>query len=232
MIKFNTVHNYVALTRSEIDGQRKYLTPDGQHLASVTTILDRTKSEESKEGLANWRRSVGHKKAQEITETAAARGTRMHTYLEKYIKQEPFDRPTNPMALPSWRMAHKVIEHGLCNVEEIWGVEVAVYYEGLYAGTTDSIGVWRGRPAIVDYKQSNKVKKREWIDDYFTQLTFYGTAHNKMFGTDINTGVIMMCVAPATSRHEPQYLEFVLEGDEWAHYQQKMWDRVAQFYNV
>ena len=178
-------YNYTPISRETIDGKRHYCLPDGSKVPSVTTILDRTKSEEKRQVLANWRKRVGEQKAQEITTEAANRGTRMHAYLEHYMLNDDMKPlPGNPFAHPSWFMAAEVILQGLCHVNEFWGAEVPVYYSGLYAGTTDCLGVWKNRPAIMDFKQTNKPKKREWIDDYFVQLAAYAAAHNETHGTD------------------------------------------------
>ena len=221
------------MTRGTRDGKRVYLTPEGENLVSVTTILDRTKSEESRAALANWKKAVGEERAQQIVTEAANRGTRMHTYLERYVKNDDIGEfPANPFAQPSWFMAAQVILNGLCHADEYWGSEVPLYYSGLYAGTTDLVGQWKGRPAIMDFKQSNKVKKREWIDDYFIQLAAYAAAHNETHGTDINTGVILMCVKPRDETETPQYLEFVIEGDEFAHWHNEWMKRVELYYLI
>ena len=223
--------DYTPCNRTTIDGKRHYCLPDGSKVPSVTTILDRTKPQEKVEALNNWRKRMGEKRAQEITTEAANRGTRMHAYLEHYVKMgEMKDLPQNPYAQPSWYMAAEVILKGLTNVDEFWGVEVPLYYSGLYAGTTDCLGVWKGRPAILDFKQTNKPKKREWIEDYFLQLCAYAQAHNNMHGTEINTGVILMCAQPKTADDTPEYQEFVIEGDEFAHWCNKWNERVEQYY--
>ena len=228
-------YNYTPISRTTVDGKRHYCLPDGNKVPSVTTILDKTKSEESRQALQNWRNAIGHDRAQQITTEAANRGTRMHSYLETYIiMDEMKPLPTNPYAHPSWFMAAEVILTGLCNVDEFWGSEVPVYYSGLYAGTTDCIGVWKGRPAIMDFKQSNKVKKREYISDYFIQLAAYAQAHNNTHGTAINTGVILMAVQPKQlpdgTYSTPEYLEFVIEGDEFAHWTSEWTKRVELYY--
>jgi len=224
-------YNYIPLARESADGKRHYALPDGSRVPSVTTILDRTKSEESRQALANWKKAVGEERAQQIVTEAANRGTRMHTYLERYVKNDDIgDFPSNPFAQPSWFMAAEVILNGLCHADEFWGSEVPLYYSGLYAGTTDLVGQWKGQPAIMDFKQSNKVKKREWIDDYFIQLAAYAAAHNDTHGTNINTGVILMCVKPKTENETPQYLEFVIEGDEFAYWHQEWMKRVELYY--
>lgn len=230
-------YNYAPLSRTTIEGKRHYCLPNGTKVPSVTTILDRTKPQEAREALANWKKRVGEQRAQEITTEAANRGTRMHAYLEQYILQDDLKPlPSNPFAHPSWFMAAEVILQGLSNVDEFWGTEVPVYYSGLYAGTTDCLGVWKGRPAIMDFKQSNRVKKREWIEDYFLQLAAYAAAHNETHGTNINTGVILMAVQPKLledgTYDKPQYLEFVVEQDEFAHWHNEWLKRVEHYYMI
>lgn len=232
-----TRYDYAPMDRTTIDGKRHYCTPDGGKVPSVTTILDKTKSEESKQALQNWRKAIGEKKAQEITTEAANRGTRMHTYLEHYVKTDDMrPLPANIFAQPAWYMAAEVILKGLVHADEYWGSEVPVYYSGLYAGTTDLVGVWKGKPAIMDFKQSNKVKKIEWIGDYFVQLAAYAAAHNNTHGTDINTGVILMCVQPKMQPDgilsTPQYQEFVIEGDEFEFWHNEWMKRVELYYQM
>ena len=228
-------YNYEVLSRESVDGKRHYALPNGERVPSVTTILDKTKSAESKEALNNWRKRVGEQQAQAITTEAANRGTRMHTYLEHYVKTDEMrPLPSNPYAHPSWFMAAEVILNGLCHADEFWGSEVPLYYSGLYAGTTDLVGQWKGRPAIMDFKQANKVKKVEWISDYFVQLAAYAQAHNNTHGTDINTGVILMAVQPKQlgdgSWTKPEYLEFVIEGAEFDHWCTEWNKRVELYY--
>ena len=148
-----TKFNYSPLSRETINGSRKYATPDGEHLPSVTTILDATKSKESKDALNNWRKRMGPAKAQEITTEAAGRGTRMHSWLEKYIKTGVMGEPgSNPYSLQSHKMATSIIEQGLVKSSEWWGTEVALYYPKIYAGTTDLVGVHENAEAIMDFK--------------------------------------------------------------------------------
>ena len=233
---YNPKFNYQPIPRVEINGKRFYATPDGNKLPSVTTILDKTKPQEKIEALNQWRRRVGVEKAQQITTEAANRGTRMHTYLEDYVKNGTIkERGTNPFGWASHAMANVVVEHGLKNVNEFWGIEVPLYFPGVYAGTTDGAGVHLNQEAILDYKQTNKPKKREWIDDYFMQLCAYAEAHNELHGTKISKGVILMCVKPDLNEQmetikPPEYQEFVLEGAEFEHYRQLWWKRVEQYY--
>jgi genome maintenance exonuclease 1 len=223
--------DYTPLARESIEGKRHYALPDGSRVPSVTTILDRTKPAEARQKLQEWKDRVGHERAQQITTEAANRGTRMHTYLERYVKNDDLGEfPSNPFAQPSWFMAAEVILKGLGNVDEYWGCEVPLYYSGLYAGTTDCVGMWKGQPAIMDFKQTNKPKKREWIDDYFLQLAAYAAAHNETHGTDIKTGVILMCAKPTDENAAPQYQEFVLEPKEFQHWSDQWMRRVELYY--
>lgn len=223
--------DYTPLARESVEGKRHYALPDGSRVPSVTTILEKTKPQEAKQALQEWRNRVGVERAQQITTEAANRGTRMHTYLERYVKNNDIGEfPTNPFAQPSWFMAAQVILEGLQHVDEYWGCEVPLYYSGLYAGTTDCVGVWKGQPAIMDFKQTNKPKKKEWIDDYFLQLAAYAAAHNETHGTDIKTGVILMCAKPVDDDATPQYQEFILEPKDFAYWSDQWMRRVELYY--
>lgn len=234
--KYTPKFDYQPLSRQTVDGSRRYATPDGLKLPSVTTILDATKPLEAKEALRQWKQRVGEVQAQAITTEAANRGTRMHTYLETYVKTGSIgDRASNPYSWPSHAMANEVVNRGMTKVDEFWGTEVALYFPQVYAGTTDCCGIHMGDEAIIDFKQSNRPKKREWIEDYFLQLTAYGTAHNEVYGTKIQKGVIMMAVKPDLDKDglmtgKPEYLEFILEGAEYAKYTDLWWRRVEQYY--
>lgn len=229
-------YEYKPLNRETIEGKRHYCLPDGSKVPSVTTILDKTKPAEAREALANWKKAVGEQRAQQITTEAANRGTRMHAYLEHYVLSADMKPlPGNPFGHASWYMAAEVVLQGLQpNVTEFWGTEIPLYYSGLYAGTTDCLGLWKGKPAIMDFKQSNKVKKKEYISDYFLQLAAYAAAHNDTYGTNINTGVILMAVQPKLladgSYDKPQYLEFVIEDKEFDYWADEWMKRVELYY--
>jgi hypothetical protein len=233
---YNPKFDYKPLNRVTEDGKRLYATPDGKRLPSVTTVLDKTKPEEKKLALENWRKSVGHARAQQITTEAANRGTRMHKYLEDYVKTGQLsERGSNPFSWASHGMAETVIEKGLCNVSEFWGVEIPLYFPGLYAGTTDGAGIHLGDESILDYKQTNKPKKREWIEDYFLQLVAYALAHNEVYGTNIRKGVVLMCVRPQVTREEviigtPEYQEFILEPEDFDYWADQWWRRLELYY--
>jgi len=218
-------YQYHNLKRSQVNGSRLYNIPGGFNVPSVTTILDATKSEESRRALNEWRNRIGHKKAQEITTEAASRGTRMHKFLEDYVKTDVLAESNgNPFSLQSRRMAEKIIQQGLINVNEFWGLEVSLYFPELYAGTADCIGLWQNNPAIIDFKQTNRLKKKEWIDDYFCQLAAYALAHNEVHNTSIKTGVILMCSQNLEFQH------WVIEQDEFEYWTNKWLDRVEKFY--
>lgn len=218
-------YQYKPLSRDESTGRRLYATPEGHKVPSVTTILDKTKPAEAREALARWKASVGEKKAQEITTEAANRGTRMHTFLEKFIKGEELkESVTNPYAQQSLDMAKLVIEKGFHKIHEVWGSEVPLYFPELYAGTTDCVGVHEDQESILDFKQTNKPKKREWIGDYFLQLTAYALAHNEVHGTNIRKGVILMC------SKDCEYQEFVLEPADFDYWTEEWCKRVEQYY--
>jgi hypothetical protein len=217
---------YEPIKRVDTPEGRRYATPDGNKLPSVTTILSATQPPEKVQALQEWRKNVGYKRAQEITTEAASRGTRMHKFLEDYIKTGELSASgSNPYSIQSHRMANSIIQQGLCNCDEFWGTEVPLYFPSVYAGTTDLCGIHSGSEAIMDHKQTNKPKKREWIDDYFIQLCAYATAHNEVHGTKIRKGVIFMCDPNAV------YQEFILEGSEFDHYQNEWYKKLEQYYS-
>ena len=217
--------NYIEINRENIDGERRYATPDGEKLPSVTTILSATTPREKIEKLNEWRNRVGHKQAQAITTEAASRGTRMHKWLEDYVKTGTLNEPgSNPFSKQSHLMAQSIILQGLVNCSEYWGTEVGLYFPKIYAGTTDLVGIHSGDEAIMDHKQTHKPKKREWIDDYFIQLAAYANAHNEVHGTKIRKGVIFMCSA------DNIYQEFILEGNEFDTFTDKWFRRVEEYY--
>ena len=139
---------------------------------------------------------------------AAQIGTALHLYIEHYVNGKPYKDLTD-VGVQAELMAKKIIEEGLKDVDEVWGSEVHLYLPGKYAGTTDMIGVYKGRPTIIDFKQTNRPKKREWIQDYLMQLAAYAQAHNKLFNTDIDQGVILMCSRDLT------FQRFELQGEKF-----------------
>lgn len=214
-------YNYIPISRKQVNGKRLYLTPDGNAVASVTTILNSTKDNTQ---LMEWRKRVGEEKAQEISNEAAGIGTRMHKYLENYIESSEWPKAgSNPYAQQAHKMADVIRKHALTDVE-IWGSEVALYMPSLYAGTADLIGTYKKNPAIMDFKQTNKPKKIEWIEDYFLQLVAYAEAHNEIYGTDISEGHIFMC------SREGEYQQFDIWPHEYKEWRNEWYNRVYEYY--
>jgi genome maintenance exonuclease 1 len=217
--------NYTQLKRASVEGRRLYTTPDGKAVPSVTTILDKTKSEEKRQALANWKKRVGDAKAQEIVTEAAGRGTRMHKYLEDYCIDSVLKEPgSNPFSQQANKMAQIIIDEGMCDMDEIWGTEVPMYFPELYAGTTDAVGSFNGQPSIIDFKQTNKPKKDEWVDDYKTQLVAYALAHNEVYGTNIKQGVILMC------SKDFLFQKWVIKDEEFELFTEHWLNRVQTYY--
>ena len=183
-------YDYPNISRDESTGKRLYKTPEGNLVPSVTTILSKTKDNKF---LHIWRNRVGKKEAQRITTEACNIGTSMHKFLECYILNEQRELSPSPVHSQARGMADVIIDKGLKHVSELWGTEVQLWYEDKYAGTTDLVGMYKGVPHIIDFKQTNKPKKEEWIQDYYLQLCAYAHAHNHVTGTDIKNGVVLMC---------------------------------------
>lgn len=221
-MKWNKRFSYPPSTRSLVMGQRHYEI-DNEKLPSVTTILSQTQSEEKRKSLANWQARMGQQNADRIRDISAMRGTAMHTYLEGYLNNTPHLDLT-AVGKEAGRMANIVIESGLGDLEEIWGSEVTLFYPGLYAGQTDVVGVYAGKPAIIDFKQTNKPKQREWIDDYFTQLAAYAMAHNCVYDTEIQSGVILMC------SKDGFFQKFEVSDKEFQGYMHTFLKKIDQYY--
>ena len=219
---------YNPLERVNIKGTRHYQTPDGQPLPSVTSIIDALKD---KTALHEWRRRVGNEEADRIIRLATGIGTQVHLHLEKHILEEDRPNGSNLIHQMARELAEIVIEQGLSNLDEVWGTEVPLYYPELYAGTTDCVGVWKGKPAIIDFKTTRKPKRREWIDDYFLQGAAYAEAHNKIYGTDIKTIVIMMIGWDEEADNMGNYQEFVVEEDEYQRYAIMWAGKVQQYFD-
>lgn len=222
----NEKFTYNPLERVNIKGSRHYQTPGGQPLPSVTTVLSALSD---KSALFEWRKRVGNEEADRIMRLATGIGTQVHLHLEKYILEEDRPNGSNLIHQMARELSQIVIEQGLSKVDEVWGTEVPLYYPGLYAGTTDCVGVYEGKPAIIDFKTSRKPKKREWIDDYFLQGAAYAEAHNKIYGTDIKTIVIMMIGWDAEADNMGNYQEFVVDTDEYERYA-RLWAGKVQAY--
>jgi len=221
-MNWNKLYHYPPCTRSTTDGLRTYAVGK-EKLPSVTTILKATESEEKKASLAKWLAKVGNIEAERIRDTAASRGTNMHLHLEKHVLGEGHLDLT-PEGAKAKTMADVIINKGLGDMSEIWGSEVTLYYPGKYAGQTDLVGVYDYEDSIIDFKQSNKPKQRQWIDDYFMQLGAYAMAHNQVYNTDITQGVILMCTPDC------YFQKFSVNGKEFIKYQNQFLERVDKYY--
>jgi len=221
-MKRNSSYRYPKTVREMVEGQRHYIS-NKEKLPSVTTILSATQSAEKRESLAKWRERVGEAEATRIVDSAGARGTAMHKILEKYILGEGYLDETT-VGKQAHNMALQVIQSGLSNLTEYYGTECTLYYPGLYAGQTDLVAIHKGEDAIIDFKQTNKPKRREWIEDYCLQLAAYAMAHNFIYKTKITKGVVMMC------SKDNYYQEFVIEGAEFQKYKHNFLRRVDEYY--
>ena len=221
-MKWNKLYHYPPSTRSTTDGLRTY-DVGKEKLPSVTTILSATQPQEKRDSIANWQAKVGMEQATRIKEQAAARGTDMHTHLENHILGQGYLdlRPEGRIAKD---MSSTIIAKGFNDLQEIWGSEVVVYYPGLYAGATDLAGIYDYEDSIIDFKQSNKPKRREWIDDYFLQLGAYAMAHNYVHRSEITQGVILMCTP------DNYFQKFQVKGKEFIKYQHQFLERVNKYY--
>ena len=224
-MKWKNKFIYPKSTRSIEDGYRKYFLGE-EKLPSVTTILSATKSEEEKAALANWRERVGFKEANRIKTEASSRGTSMHSYIEDYLRgriNESFFESNEQYK----NMAKEIIEKGIDNkLDEIYGIEETLYYPEQYAGTADLIGVYQGNDVVIDFKQSNKPKKTDYIQDYFLQLGAYTLAHDVVHGTKMKAGIILLCTKDIL------FQEFKIEGAELEMYQNLFLGRVKKFYEM
>jgi len=224
-VKLIRKYDYPSSTRASIEGLRHY-NVDGstERLPSVTTVLGETQEQNKRDSLQRWRQRVGVEEAKKITHAAATRGTSMHMYLEKYCLGEGYLDLTDTGNVAK-HMAECIVDRGIDNrLTEIYGNEATLYYPGLYAGSVDLVGQHDGDIAIIDFKQTNKPKQREWIGDYFLQMAAYGMAHDAVYGTTIEKGVILMC------SKDLYYQEFTIEGEEYRKAKHEFLRRLDQFY--
>jgi ATP-dependent exoDNAse (exonuclease V) beta subunit len=221
-MKWNKLYEYPKSIREVINDQRHYAVGN-EKLPSVTTILSATESEEKKQTIAKWKARVGAVEAERVKNTAATRGTAMHSYLEYHIAGQGLLDLTEE-GVQAKQMAQMIVDKGFGDLNEIWGSECVLYYPELYAGQTDLCGVYQGRESIVDFKQSNKPKREEYIGDYYLQLVAYAMAHDAIYKTNIEQGVILMCTP------DLYFQKFVLNG---ARFRQVKWEwlrRIDDYY--
>jgi hypothetical protein len=221
-MKWNKLYEYPKSVRSLINDQRHY-DVGNEKLPSVTTILAATESDEKREAISRWKAKVGEIEAERVKNKAATRGTAMHTYLEHYIAGQGLLDLTEE-GVEAQRMAKVVVDKGLIDLSEIWGSECVLYYPELYAGQSDLCGIYQGRESIVDFKQSNKPKREEYIGDYYLQLAAYATAHDCIYNTKIEQGVILMCTPDLF------FQRFVINGAKFRQYKWEWLERVDEYY--
>ena len=221
---WNNKFIYPKSVRSIIRGSRHY-SINHESLPSVSSILKATASEEKKAKLAEWKNRVGHKQAEIISKEATSRGSSMHDYLEKFLLGKLNLDLLGDNTLEKI-MADQIIENGLRNrLNEIWGCEATLYYPGKYAGAADCIGIYENKESLIDFKNANKPKKDEWIDDYYLQCAAYAMAHNTVYGTNINQGVILLCTK------DNIFQRFIIDGERFKNYQNQFMEKVEQFYS-
>ena len=194
----------------------------GMKLPSVTTILAKTKDQTY---LTNWKNKIGHEKAESIKNLSSKRGTAMHKFLEKHIQGTGYEDLT-PLGQEAKPMAHKIIEIGLAPITEYYGSEVMLHYPGLYAGATDLVCNHNELESIIDFKQSNRPKKEEWIDDYKMQIAAYAMAHDAYYGSTIRQGVIMICTP------DLYYQEFKIQDAELRSWKHKFLKRLDEYHEI
>ena len=219
--KWENKYQYKTYTRDDDHGPRTYAVKD-KKVPSVTTILSATQSEEKRKSLDAWRARVGYQEAQRITQQAATRGTEMHYVLENYIKGQGYFNLSKDGA-HARMMAHTIIDN-LEPLKIIYGSEVSLAYEDQWAGSTDLVANYKDRPYIVDFKQSNKLKREEWVEDYYYQLAAYSLAHKKSHGP-IEGGLVAMCTK------DLQFQSFELDQTRLAEYEEKWFERVKRYYS-
>jgi ATP-dependent exoDNAse (exonuclease V) beta subunit len=221
-MKLNFKFNYPKSIRAYHNGQRLY-DVNSEKLPSVTTILNATKSESEKAKLEEWRKRVGAKAADLISKQALSRGSSMHDFLEKFILNQLNLDLLGDNSLEK-QMADQIIENGLRNdLSEVYGVEATLYYPGKYAGAADLLGVYMGKETILDFKTGTKPRRDEWNDEYYLQLGAYSLAHNKVYGTNINQGIILLCTK------DLMFQRFIVDAERLKDCQKRFLERVELY---
>ena len=223
-MKWNKKFNYPPSIRSLINDERHYAIGEDK-LPSVTTILQATQSDEKKAVLDSWKKRVGDANAEKIKNEAANRGSIMHRIIESYLLGQNH-ADLSDLGQQAGVMAKTIYDEGLQGyMDEIWGTEITLYYPQLYAGASDLAGIYEGRESIMDFKQSNRPKRKEWIDDYFLQLAAYAVAHNQIHGTSIQSGTILMCTK------DNYFQKFTVSDKEFQRFCWEWLRRVDLYYN-
>ena len=183
--------NYPSLERVDTEIGRHYLDSNNDPVPSVTTVLSGTSS--SKSGIDQWRQRVGDIEADRVIKQSTDIGTAVHEAIEDYLNGVDWDNfAKDSDQIMARNITNKFISDGLNDIDEVWGLEVGLILDKLYAGTADCVGIYNGVPTLIDFKTAKRIKKREWIEDYFLQGCAYANAHNVMFDTNIQQVVILM----------------------------------------
>ena len=222
-LKKSNKYNYIkGIQITDPDSGNRVYDFQGTRLPSVTTVLSATKNQAF---LTRWKNKVGAHEAERIKNLSSKRGTAMHKFLESHIQGIGYDDLT-PIGCQAKPMAQKVIEKGFKSVEEYYGSEVMLYYPGLYAGSTDLICLHDDLETVVDFKQANNPKKKEWIEDYFIQVAAYAMAHDELYKSTIRQAVIMICTP------DLYYQEFKIQDQNLRSYKHKWLKRLDMYHEL
>ncbi|MFL2700051.1 MAG: preprotein translocase subunit TatA [SAR86 cluster bacterium] len=217
-------YDYPDLERVEVNGVRHYIDSKGNPVPSVTTILSGTSD---KSGIEQWRRRVGKNEAERVLKESTDIGSAVHEAIENYLNDEDWNEFSESRTdLIAQSITKKFINDGLSSIDEAWGLEVGLILDGLYAGTADCIGLVNNTPSIIDFKTAKKIKRREWIEDYFLQGCAYANAHNVMFETDIKQVVILMV------DRDLIFKDFIIKGNEFDFYTNKWKQKIIEFNRI
>ena len=217
-------YDYPDLERVELNGVRHYIDSKGNPVPSVTTILSGTSD---KRGIEQWRRRVGENEAERVLKESTDIGSAVHEAIENYLNDEDWNKFSESRTdLIAQSITKKFINDGLSSIDEAWGLEVGLILDGLYAGTADCIGLVNNTPSIIDFKTAKKIKRREWIEDYFLQGCAYANAHNVMFETDIKQVVILMV------DRDLIFKDFIIKGNEFDFYTNKWKQKIIEFNRI
>ena len=215
---------YPNLERVDTDIGRHYLDSDNKPVPSVTTVLSGTSK--SKDGIAQWRNRVGDEEADRVIKQSTDIGTAVHEAIEKFLNKQSWnDFDDTSDQIMAKNISHKFIKDALDGITEIWGLEVGLILDNLYAGTADCVGLYKNIPTLIDFKTAKKIKKRDWIEDYFLQGCAYANAHNVMFETDIQQIVILMVDRNLI------FQEYIVRPTEFSYLTRKWKNRLIEFNN-
>ena len=221
---YKNKYTYPELVRVEKNDVRYYRDSKENLVPSVTTILSATGD---KSGLDAWRRRVGPKAARAVVDEATTIGTAVHLAIENYLYGKDWKNFTDDkMGLMSQQIAQRFIDDCLNDIDEVWGLESGLVVDGLYAGTADCIGMFKGRPTIIDFKTAKQIKRKDWIEDYFLQGAAYANAHNVMHGTQINSIAILMV------DRDLLFKEFFVSENEFDNFTDKWKKRIIGYYKT